>query len=268
MPGNESETPLDHILFVARAESRVRIIEHLMESESATQRELRSHLDAARTTVSRSLQSLVEKGWVENNNGSYQLTRTGEVLANEFITMLETIQTVEDLSEFLRWFPADLDPPDFLDASDVEVTYSTDAAPYAAARKQSEILYSADQLRILLPATDLDSTKTITQQVTQHGLEVETVVSPDVGAVLESSEFAPLVTEMEESDHSRIYVAQNDLPFYLGLTDDGHVQIGLADDEGMPRALLETTDETIYTWASDLYEHFRSNSRQKLTEEL
>jgi predicted transcriptional regulator len=131
-----------------------------------------------------------------------------------------------------------------------------------------KILHTADRLRILLPATDLDSTRTITERVTQRDLDVETVVSPDVGTLLESAEFKPLVTEMEESGHSRIYVSQDELPFYFGLSDDGRVQIGLADDEGIPRALLETTDETIRNWATEIYESYRSDACQKVIGEL
>ena len=267
MSSNKPDTPREQILFLARAESRVQTVKHLFKSGPATQRTLRTELDASRTTVSRSLQSLAEKGWVEESQNEYRLTRAGRVIAQEFTGMLDTVEAAGELEEFYRWFPADLDSPDFF-AADVAVTYSTDAAPYAAAEKQSKILHTADRLRILLPATDLDSTRTITEQVTERGLDVETVVSPDVGALFESDEFKSLVMEMEESGFSRFYVSQDELPFYLGLADDGRVQIGLADDEGIPRALLETTDETIRNWATEIYESYRSDARQKIIGEL
>lgn len=263
MSGFSSRTPREQILFLARAESRVRILDILMESESASQRELRTRLGASRTTVSRSLQSLTDKDWIKKSEGEYRLTHAGHVIAGEFTGMLDTADAVEELKEFYRWFPAELDPPNFLDASDVTVTYSTDAAPYAPARKQSEILHTANRLRILLPATDLESTELITKQVTQRGLDVETMVSPGVEAVLEADEFVPLVTEMLGSGHSKILVARTALPFYLGLADDQYVQIGLADDDGLPRALLETVDEDIWEWAESLYIGYRELARTK-----
>lgn len=268
MSGDESRTPLDRVLFLARAESRVRIMEYLAESEPATQRELRTHLDVARTTVSRSLQSLVEKGWVVRDTGSFRLTRTGGVLANEFLTMLDTIQTVEDLADFLQWVPADVEIPDFHDVADLEVTNLSEADPYAPARKQTEILYTAERLRILLPATDLDSTKTITEQVTERGLEVETVVSPGVESKFESPEFAPLLRTKLQTERSTLFVARDDLPFYLGLADDGRVQIGVADEEGLPRALLETTDERVGEWAESVYHDYREQARRRSASEF
>ena len=94
--------PRDQILFLARAESRVRVVELLVESGPATQREIRAQLDASRTTISRSLQSLTDRGWVERSDGAYRLTRAGRIIAAEFGQLLDTVETVEELSEFFR----------------------------------------------------------------------------------------------------------------------------------------------------------------------
>ncbi len=268
MLGEEDGTPLDQIRFLARAESRVRILEHLVESGSMTQRELRTRLDASRTTVARSLRSLEENDWVESTDGTYRLTRVGAIIADEFSDMLDTIRATEDVAAFLRWFPADTSAPDFHEAEDAEVTSYSDADPYAPARKQTEILHTADRLRILLPAIDLDSTNTITEQVTERGLEVETVVSPGVESTLESDEFAPILREKLGTGRSTISVAHDTLPFYLGLADDGRIQIGVADDEGFPRALLETTDETTREWGETVYQEYREQARPKPIQEF
>ena len=268
MAAERDASALDQIVFLSRAESRARIVERLRRAGPATQRELRTELDASRTTVSRSLKALAERGWIARSDGAYRLTESGRRIAAEFARMLDTVEAVEELSEFLRLFPADVDAPDFLDASGVEVTYSTEADPYAPARKQTEVLHTADRLRMLLPAIDLDSTEAINEQVTERGLEVETVVSPDVESVMESAEFSPLVREKLATGRSTILVAGSPLPFYLGLADAELVQIGLADEEGLPRALLETTDGTVRTWARGLYEDYRESARRKQVEEF
>lgn len=243
-------------------------MEGLLEAESATQRDLRTRLGASRTTVSRSLSSLVERGWIERTDGAYRLTHAGRVVAEEFSRLHETVAAVDELAEFLRWFPADVETPDVLGATDVEVTYSTDGAPYAPARRQTEILQDADRLRILLPAIDLDSTRTITEQVTERGLEVETVVSPAVEATLEDEEFASLIRRKIETGRSTVYVSPEPLPFYLGLADDGRVQVGLADEEEIPRALLETTDDGVRTWAERVYREYRESAEHRPAEEF
>jgi len=64
--------------------------------------------------------------------------------------------------------------------------YSTPAAPYAPARTQTRVPYTADRLRVLLSAIELESTEALVEQVTDRGLAVESVVSPGVEATMES----------------------------------------------------------------------------------
>jgi predicted transcriptional regulator len=253
---------------LTRAESRIRILEQLSGGGPATQRELRERIDASRTTIARSLRSLEEHGWVERDDGAHRLTRVGEIVADEFTALLETMRVTAELSTFLRWFPSDEPAPDFLAVDDVRVTSSTEGDPYAPARRQAEILTAVDQLRILLPSIDLEATKTIAEQVTERGLEVETIVSPEVKATLESGQFASLLREKLEAGRSTIFVADSALPFYLGLADDGRVQIGVEDDEGFPRALLETTDERVRSWGEKTYREFRESATRKPLEDF
>jgi predicted transcriptional regulator len=268
LQSDESGDPLDEILFLARAESRVRIMEHLSVAESATQRELRTQLDISRTTVARSLRSLEDNSWVENDGDTYRLTQAGSIIAEEFSQLLDTVQRVEKLSDFLRWFPDDESTPDFLEVNDAEITSPSDGDPYAPARKQTQIFHTADSVRVLLPSVDLDGAKTITERVLQHGLEAETIVAPDLEATLESKEFAPLLKRMVETGRSPIFVSPTEIPFYLGLADDGRVQIGVEDDEGFPRSLLETTDEGVRVWAEDLYQDYRQKAERKSIEDF
>jgi predicted transcriptional regulator len=266
VPVDESATPLDQVLFLARAESRVEILRSLADS-TATQRELRTRLDVSRTTVSRALQSLSEREWVEKSGDEYRLTQAGRHVLTAFDQLLETVAQVDELTEFLRWFPADIDPPDVLGANDIDVTYSTTADPYAPARTQAEILHTATQLRVLLPAIELESTKTLADQVTDRGLDVESVLSPGLEATIESDDFAPPMRRTVQAG-AKMFIAQTSLPFYLGLADDNRVQIGLADDEGIPRALLETTDDDVRTWGEDVYREYRASARYKPLEEF
>ena len=260
----ERETAFEQMQFLMRGKSRVRIMECLSGSKSATQRDLRTRLDVSRTTVARSLRSLEDRGWVENvEDGAYRLTRVGAVIIAEFSGMLDTVQTVEELSEFLRWFPVDEFAPDFLNLSDAEVITSSEGDPYAPAREQTDILRSADRLRIILPAVDLEGTKTLAGQVTEGGLEVETIVSPDVATTIESGKFASLLKEPLTTERATIFTAEYELPFYLGVADDDRVQIGVEDDEGFPRALLETTDEDVREWADGLYRDYRDQATHK-----
>ncbi|QLG48823.1 hypothetical protein [Natrinema halophilum] len=180
----------------------------------------------------------------------------------------ETVRITDELSDFLQYFPIDESAPDFLALTDAEVTSSSNGDPYAPARKQTEILRTADRLQFFLLSIDFGGTKMITEQVTQHGLEVETVVTPTLEATIESDQYASLIREKMETGRSTMFVSQQRLPFYLGLAYDGRVQIGVEDDEGIPRSLLETSDETVREWVEGVYRTYRESVRRKSLEEF
>jgi DNA-binding transcriptional MocR family regulator len=152
----DHDTHLDRVRFLARADSRVHILERLATDGPATQRALRDDLDASRTTVARALSALDAEGWVEADCGTYRLSHAGRVVTEEFSALLDTMGRLDDLAAVLRWLPADLDTPAFHRADDVTVTTPTDADPYAPARTQTEILHSADRL----PCSSQPSTTT------------------------------------------------------------------------------------------------------------
>lgn len=266
--GAEDATPIEEVQFLVRSDSRVRLVNHLLESGPATRQELQEGIDASKRTVARSLQSLEERGWIKNEDSGYRLTQVGTVLTESFVTTLDTFRRAEELGEFLRWFPSEFDSPDFLAVSDATISSRSEADPYAPVRKQSEILRTASELRILLPSVDLEGTKVIAEQITDGNLDAETVVSPEVEETMESADFAPLIREMTNTGRSDIYVSRDELPIYLGLAGDGRVQIGVEDDEGFPRSLFETADERVREWGEELYRSYRERARPKPVEEF
>lgn len=256
-------TAVEAIQFLTRADSRLAIMRALAVSDETTQRELQTALDASRTTVSRALRSLQDRGWIEAFPAGYRLTTTGELIASAVSELLDTVGTATELSTVLQYAPAEEIDAELLATADVTVTTPTDADPYAPARKQTEIVGRADRLRVLLPATDLESTRAVTDAVTEGGLELESIVSPSVETTFRDPEFQPLIREGLATGRSTVLVAPAELPYYLGIADNGYVQLGVADDEGIPRALLETADDDVRRWAEGVYSEYRDAAEPK-----
>jgi hypothetical protein len=74
--------------------------------------------------------------------------------------------------------------------------------------------------------------------------------------------------EKIQTGRSAVFVARESLPFYLGLADGDRIQVGLADEDGLPRALLETDDDRIRAWAEGVYEDYREPARIKPASEF
>jgi len=52
---------------------------------------------------------------------------------------------------------------------------------------------------------------------------------------------------------------------YLGIADGTTVQIGVEDDDGIPRALLETTNESVRAWAESMFSKYTASAVDTLT---
>lgn len=253
---------IDHIAFLARSESRVRVLEQLRETGPMTQREIREYVDASRSTVTRTLADIEHRNWVEKRGDSYRLTAAGEIVTEQFLDLVASVRTTEKLSSFLRWFPTAEFSLDISQLKDAEITPSTDSDPYAPGRRQTNFLRRVSQFRGFLPAIDLQGTKVVHEQITSGTFEAEIVVSPGVGERITSGEFASLFREQLETGQLTVLVVDEPLPFYLGL-GDGAVQIGVEDDEGFPRALIETDSQPVVAWGDDVYETYRARATRQ-----
>jgi len=262
---NRRTEAVDAISFLSRAESRVCLMECLLEAGAVDQRTLQRRLDHSRSTITRSLDSLAEMDWVTETAEGYQLTPVGRLVISEFRELLSTVETAESLAPFLEWFPLSSYDISVADLRDSEVTAVSTGEPLAPARKQTALLQSTTQFRGLFPSMDIEGTRLVHERTMAGEFEAEIIVSPDVAGMLRDEPFAPLVSELLASGRHTIHVAE-EIPMYLGIADGTAVQVGVEDDEGIPRALLETTTESVRTWADSLISHYRQSALTELTE--
>lgn len=260
--------PIDRIAFLARSKPRTHVLRQLLNSGPATQRSLRDRIDASRSTIARALTAFEERDWVRRDSGTYQITPVGELVIRDFIDLKETVQLTDELSGFLQWFPLSeyaVEPERLRSA---EIVSHTPGHPYAPARAQTELLQTTEEFRGLFSSLDLEGTKLVHEQVVNGTLEAEVIVSSDVDRTIETEAFAPLFAEQLETGRLTVRVADDDPPFYLGIGDEETVQIGVEDDEGFPRALLESTDDSLLEWANEVYREYREAATIKRPEDI
>jgi len=260
-----SEEIIDRICFLARADSRVRILESLSESEPITERALRRQLSVSRSTISRGLDSLAEMGWATEGPDGLELTPTGSLVIEAFLDLAETMSTADDLAPFLQWFPLTEVDLAVEDLRDSEVAVATDGDPLAPARTQTGLVGTTPRFHGLFPSVELRGTELVHDRMSSGEFEAEMIVSTAVEDTIRSEQFASLYSEMLSTGRLTVHVVDS-LPFYLGLGADREVQIGVEDDDGLPRALLETDTESVHEWATELFVDYRESSTTQLTE--
>ncbi|MUV87680.1 hypothetical protein GJ631_14235 [Natronomonas sp. CBA1123] len=250
------------VAYLARSETRIELLSVLAEGP-ADGRELRTKLDASRTTVSRTLDGLIERQWVteENNGGPYRLTALGAYVEREFSDLLDAFELGEDLTPLLGRVTTDefdLDPAALADADIVEATTEQPLAPVErtmAARRDS------DSIREFATVVMQDSADMAHERIENAtGSDtVEFVVDAEVVAAMrDDPSYEDYLDTVANADGANYYV-HDDLPYMLALLDD-RVLFGVVDERGTPLALIESESEAVYEWAEATFEQYREEA--------
>lgn len=251
----EYDEAIEEIEFLARSHSRITVFDVLRTEGPLTRSELRDRLDVSRTTVTRNLDELEDRNWVTQANGEYAMTRVGELVADDLFDLVEVVGTAARLEGIMKWVPDEEFDLDLRCLTDADITLADPSDPYAPAREHAKRLELADEFRGLLPAVGHEPMRSARQGVL-NGAEHELIVERSVADVIQTKEeYTDLIEEMQTAGRIEVRVVDDSIPYYVGLLDET-VQIGVEDDDGLPRALLETDADEAPEWAERTYERY------------
>jgi predicted transcriptional regulator len=254
------EEAIEDIEFLASSRTRVRILDLLSQHKELDKQELRDQIDASRTTVQRNLDTLVDQGWIQNTNRTYEIDTCGDLVAEKFLELTETIEIERRLQPFLKW----VDRPEFdLDLhllADAELLVAEPGDPWSMINRQVQLIRETDNGGIgFLPFTGLHACEVTHNQILNHDASYELVVMPKIADThFSDPAYGNLFTEMIDSGRLNYFVYEGDLPYSLVIID-GTIQIIVADGDE-PRAMLETDSEEVREWAEEKYESYKQRS--------
>lgn len=250
----------DDIAFLAASEHRGAILESLYRDQPLGRGELADRCGAARVTVSRNLEKLRDRGFADEGPDGFELTALGAPLAEDLVDMAETAAAADRLAPVLRHVPREAFDLDVRALADADVAVSTRADPYAPVSRHERTLQVADRARLLLPAVGREPLSTAAERAAVGELEMVMVLSRDVASTLRTDEYREDAESMLDAGVTTALEYDGDVPYYLGVVD-GSVQLGVDDEDGIPRALAESDDERVRDWASETFRSYRSAAR-------
>lgn len=257
--GDALEATATDVALLTRSRNRIRILEEFVDHGERHRDELRSASDVTRTTLNRNLDALEEAGWVRSDGLTYRLTPCGELVAEAVIDLVETTHVANQLQDALRWLPVSALDLDLRHLGDAEVWVPEPGDPYAMVNHHVRTIRSMERCRALLHVTGLHATEAGHEAVVEGGADAELVVTPAVAETLTGKpEYEALLDEMRATGRCDLLVYDGDVPFSLAVFD-GTVQL-LADEDGEPRALVESDADAVRTWAVDCYETYRQEA--------
>ncbi|MFC7138642.1 helix-turn-helix transcriptional regulator [Halosimplex aquaticum] len=229
-----------------------------LQERPREKRDLVADHDLPRSTLDRAIRELEAADLVAYADGAYALTAVGEFLVSEFDAFADRAERVVELEPFFRWTaPAefDLDPRALADA---EIWTPEPGDPWAMVNRHVRALETADRVRGVLPLVGLHAVETVHERVTGDGADHRFVVDAGAAATLRTDEnYQPLFRDLQDRPEPTFARYDGDsVPYFVGVFDDEFVQVGV-DEDGDPRALLESDDEEVLDWARDRIEYYR-----------
>lgn len=259
---------VEAIAFLAGSETRVQLLEELAGSADAgdqgqglSRGELRARLDAARTTITRNLEALIDRGWVREIEGRYVATPAGRLVAGALGEATATIAAADRLAPFLRWFPADEPEPPIESLWSARVVTGESGDPYAPVNAIVNRIRQSGDGRVLLPFLGLHPFEACHERVVEDGTTHELVVTPTVAETLRTDDdYAALFADLRACDRFTAYVYDGEIPLFVGIYESATLID--ATREGAPEILVESDDERVRDWAEEVYERYRAAARR------
>ncbi|MDS0476865.1 transcriptional regulator FilR1 domain-containing protein [Natrinema sp. 1APR25-10V2] len=222
--------------------------------------ELRGEVDASRVTIARILREFEDRNWIEYSGQTYSVTPLGEWVCDKFTHLVDEMEAEHRLRKPLQWLPADVVTFDIQCLRDAEIILLDESDATALIRRIVEFHRSGDWVRgvarVAAPVFVENQ-----WELTIHGeTRVEIVVTPEaLDTVRNHPPSAQRFREMLDAENA-CYSVHEDIPISVGIVD-GTVGINLTDDQGVLKGGLVTDDESIHSWAVELFETYREKSR-------
>lgn len=253
-------SPLDDVAFLASSPHRVTVVQLLREGPWLRP-DLHDQTGISQPTLGRVLGSLQDRNWVEQAGREYRLTSVGALVTGEFLGLLDTIETVHQLGDVIDLLPIDQLDLDVRSLGGATVTAPDPSDVLGHIRRIEELVFDADQVRILTPTMLPDSVeKLLDRHDGVSSLYHEAIFTGDAVEIgLENPGLVASARELLDTHSVDLFRYDGTVELMLAILDERAV-IGPLDEEGLPRAFVESDDETVRSWVEAELDAYRDAS--------
>lgn len=257
---NDPDPTLEAIEFLARSKNRIVVLETLTDGPME-RHELEEATGIPRPTVTRILNDFTTRGWSSSSNRTHELTQLGAYVTDEFTTFFERMRVATTLDDVVEWLPEE--PFDFdlacLTSAEIVRPQKTDAS--APTTRIVRRLEAADRAQVMTYTILPEAFRVCREKTVEGDQELEVVFDPETVTTLATDpRNIEQAREMLETGRVSFYASKRPVPYVLVIPDDEVVVICLTGSDGVPRAVIDTDDETILSWARDEFEATRTKA--------
>ena len=233
--------------YLAGSELRPAVLA-VLRAEALPLREVADRVSASRRTVKRTLSAMESRGWTRPDDGAYELTTLGATVLAAHEAFRERTRIATRLRPFLeRVSASEFDPG--IDALADTTVYTPDDDPTAFVDRLVELRSGATRIREYAPFLMLDSLEQFSEGFGNGRSDADVMLvvrtdTPPRSTLAYDERFTALV----EATHADLYVdPDGPTSIAFGVADDTAF-LGVADDDGMPGALLVGDTAELVSW--------------------
>jgi predicted transcriptional regulator len=247
-------SPIDDIAFLARSETRVRILRAIDECPR-DRRALATVTDTPKSTLSRTLGELEDQGWIERNGQLYELTTAGTLVIEQFVPLLNTVSVLQKLDGAVDLLPLDETDLTVQHLADAQFVTPTELNPTAPFDYGIERLRKADHFRCVARTAPPRYVQAIHEGVVSERLTAECVLD---GTYLEDLRDEPNLKRRWSEitlESGTVRRSEESIPFVLLVLDDT-VHLWLCDEGGESQVLVESENPDVLSWANTTVDRY------------
>lgn len=246
--------------FLIRSENRVTVLE-LLATRPCTERELAETTEMSETTVGRILMDFIERGWIEEADGTYTTTRFGDLLADDYERFHESMDLAARLGPHRDLLPFEEMDFDLRLLTEAKVTDPDRLDTLQSVDRWAELIRQSDHVRFLANTANELIIRITRDEVVENDMTHTSIFTPSLyDYVANRPELSEMHREMIREGGS-FYRAPDgtDNSWFLALYDD-LVGIGGFDESGTIQTGFESNADPIFQWAEETFESYRAEA--------
>lgn len=246
--------------FILRSDTRREALVALDKQSPLDRPEIADQVDASRRTVSRTLNTLVEEGYVQSQGGVYRLTALGDFVAGLYQDWRDQLTLAKRYRPFLANVGSDFHNFEYRSLRGANLTVATEINPYAAMDRFLSIRDGATQVRAVTPMTEKQClTQTARRLRKGETFELEVIVAQGVlDHARPRTKDESALEEIRAAESISRFVYPGSIETMISIVDDVAVFGAYTDRE--LHALLESDAPELREHATDRIDEYRRNA--------
>lgn len=251
---------LEDIEFLARSAYRPGVLRTLTDNP-CDRDTLRDATGASKATIARLLNELQERNWVKRNGHQYELTDSGQFVAEEFIGLVDSVETERLLRDVWGYLPAEL--PGFTISlfRDANITFPEPHSPYQSIPRFTELVESARTMRAFSERSPKPGSLEAILQNAAAGMETELILPPAVINKIQRVVPDDILEQAVDSGYLTVLERERFPTNSCLELMDNHFAMYCRDEIGVTRVGIDTESTEAVTWGESVYEDIRTGAR-------